>query len=417
MARVDTYPGTGASVAVQAAAIAMVRPSRLGRAVAVHVVGRLTPPVVSVLLPMLKALGERDRDQVLIVLDDGAVREPLRQLPDTVNLLLVPDVAGLWGRLRALQQALAVVAGYRPMRELHLHGVVPALAGVRVIRSLAVPPAEVSFMPHGSRALTHPGLPRQLLWRMLRHALRLDPLARLPQAPTERVAGGELPPRPGQRNDGAGPVPDVDHAGTAWHGAAAAAFFEQPRNEAKRPLLMASSLTASRDAVDRYVRIAILLGDAGLGMGFNWVAPDRSAHDAALRAAGIGHFPAADGDELLRAQRFGSAWVYVAPVEEGGFPIRLVEAMASGLPCVALDTPTHREVVAHGRTGFLCADLAALLEQVAALVDSAPLRQSIGQAAREQARLRFSEAAVRQRVTGGTDDVPAPSATAGGGRA
>lgn len=376
MAHVDTCIPTTASIAQLSSA----RPSSLSNLLTVHVVGRLTPPVAAVLDSMLRGRSNSGRDQLLLVLDHPDLRDHLRGLPESVCVVVVPDAQTVWTRLRQLSRALVNVAMSRPLRELHLHGVIPALAGIRALRHTRASPPEVSFIPHGSRALAGRGMPRQLLWRMLRHALGLDPRTELPAAANVRVPGQSM-----------AAVTPAAPAIQCVDGRVADCFFQAGRQEARRPLITCASTDGNRDAVDRYVRIAILLGDERMGMGFNWVGPDRPAGNAALKAAGIGHFADATLNESLRALRFSGTWVYVAPVEERGFPVRLAEAMASGLPCVAVDTPAHRQLIEDGRTGYLCEDLALMLERVAMLVDSSDLRRRIGSAAVETARRRFSD--------------------------
>lgn len=46
--------------------------------------------------------------------------------------------------------------------------------------------------------------------------------------------------------------------------------------------------------------------------------------------------------------------IYVTPSEKEGSPLTLVEAMATGLPCIATDIDGHNEVVEHGSNGLLC---------------------------------------------------------------
>lgn len=84
------------------------------------------------------------------------------------------------------------------------------------------------------------------------------------------------------------------------------------------------------------------------------------------------------------------AFVHASIVE--GLPVALLEASASGLPCVATDVGGAGEVVIHGRTGFLAqpgdpASLAAAMKKLVEL--PAEERLSIGEAAREHVLARF----------------------------
>ena len=93
-----------------------------------------------------------------------------------------------------------------------------------------------------------------------------------------------------------------------------------------------------------------------------------------------------------------AAWLWVAPHQERGFPIGLVEAMACGLPCVACDSQSHRDVLGGTGAGFLCASQGEMMQRVAELVDSTELRVRMGEAARAAAAARFSERAFARRL-------------------
>ena len=75
-----------------------------------------------------------------------------------------------------------------------------------------------------------------------------------------------------------------------------------------------------------------------------------------------------------------------------GMPMVLLEAAASGLPCVATRAGGADEVVVEGETGFLvpCGNPPALADAMARLADlPAASRASLGRAARERALARF----------------------------
>src|SRR5256885_11567845 len=61
-------------------------------------------------------------------------------------------------------------------------------------------------------------------------------------------------------------------------------------------------------------------------------------------------------------------------------PNALLEAMASGLPVVVSDIPPHRELIQHGRTGFLARDPLEMARLVATLANHEDLRSSVGEA-------------------------------------
>jgi len=74
---------------------------------------------------------------------------------------------------------------------------------------------------------------------------------------------------------------------------------------------------------------------------------------------------------------YHSADIYVTPAYAETFAHPLVEAMASGLPIVASDTPVHREICAGSAVFFDRFSPAALAEQVLKVVSSGDLTQKL----------------------------------------
>lgn len=80
------------------------------------------------------------------------------------------------------------------------------------------------------------------------------------------------------------------------------------------------------------------------------------------------------------------AQVFVLASDHEGFPLSILEAMRAGLPVVATDLPGIREQLDDGRCGLLCApgSVPGLADALARLAGDAPLRMSLGAAARER---------------------------------
>src|SRR5256712_11840564 len=77
-----------------------------------------------------------------------------------------------------------------------------------------------------------------------------------------------------------------------------------------------------------------------------------------------------------------AADIFVFPSKFEGMPNALLEAMAGALPVVVSDIPPHRELIQHGRTGFLAPDPLEMARLVATLAHHEDLRRSVGHAAR-----------------------------------
>lgn len=87
------------------------------------------------------------------------------------------------------------------------------------------------------------------------------------------------------------------------------------------------------------------------------------------------------------ASVLGRSHVYVNTLPWEGFGMAMAEAMAFGLPVVAVNSGSSPELVEHGATGFLVAegDSAALADAIVRLVGDRQLACSMGEAARRRA--------------------------------
>lgn len=78
--------------------------------------------------------------------------------------------------------------------------------------------------------------------------------------------------------------------------------------------------------------------------------------------------------------------------DKDGIPVVLMEAMASGLPCISGDLPTIRELIADRKTGLLVTsdDLPALTQSVKELLTDPELRQNVARQGQQWVAQEFA---------------------------
>ena len=96
-------------------------------------------------------------------------------------------------------------------------------------------------------------------------------------------------------------------------------------------------------------------------------------------------------DRAQVARLYAAADVFAMPSYFDPFPLVLLEAMASGLPCVATDTCAIPDIVQHGQTGLLVTtgDVAGLTDALLALLLDPDRAQLFGRAGRLRAESQF----------------------------
>jgi len=130
-------------------------------------------------------------------------------------------------------------------------------------------------------------------------------------------------------------------------------FLTVPSCEERRPLIISSGRLPSPQHIEMVARLAVLFGGKELGISFNWIGPVEEILRAKCQAAGVGVYNPKNDADL--ASQLANGWIYIAPRANRGFPFGLVQAMAAGLTCIAVDCPEHRGVMHHGDTGYLYA--------------------------------------------------------------
>lgn len=122
--------------------------------------------------------------------------------------------------------------------------------------------------------------------------------------------------------------------------------------------------------------------------------PDRDRLESAVRQHQLAHcvrFTGALNHAEVRAE-LARADAFVLPSLAEGIPVVLMEAMASGLPCITSPVNGIPELIEHGRSGLLAApgDVQALAEQLRRVIADATLRQRLALAGRDQVERAFN---------------------------
>ncbi len=339
-----------------------------------HLVGRVTDDVASFLGPTTHALAEAGARQTVILVDDEVHEATLHQLHPSAQLVRLPAPASRLNQVLQSRQALLRMLAQTPFEAVHLHGLLPSLIGVLAASSASASmPRKVYFSPHGSKLLSpFKALGSLLLW------LTRPLSGRTPQRAIANI-GSDVRALEAltQKN-----VELIESP-------VAPVFFATTHHEADTPKVV-SGHHAHDDAssVPAVAQMAVLLCDETHGARFSWIGQATPKQQAQLKAAHVTLVNATL--DAQRAAGMADAWLYYAPPGARGFPVRLAEAMTLGLPCVAFDTPYHRDLIRHGETGLLCRNADEALTAISQLIASQSLRQRIGSAAREEALRRFN---------------------------
>jgi glycosyltransferase involved in cell wall biosynthesis len=99
---------------------------------------------------------------------------------------------------------------------------------------------------------------------------------------------------------------------------------------------------------------------------------------------------AGESPDVVRWMQASDVFVFTS--NEEGFGTVQIEAMATGLPVVAMDIPRlTRDIITHGRDGLVVDSPEGLADAVRGLLVDAPQRRAMGERARQTVLRRFSE--------------------------
>jgi len=183
-------------------------------------------------------------------------------------------------------------------------------------------------------------------------------------------------------------------------------WFEVPRNEAGRPLVIfVGRLVPEKgpqvlvDAMPEVLREfptaeLVLAGDG----------PMEGEIRRRVYHAGLGKVVTLAGrlDDKGLARLYERAWVAAFPSSYEPFGIVALEAMATGVPCIAGDAGGLREIVRDGETGLLVRpdDPGALAVAVKTVLRDRPLAARLARAAKDRASRNYSWDDIAERTLG-----------------
>ena len=178
------------------------------------------------------------------------------------------------------------------------------------------------------------------------------------------------------------PVVDTERFRPGPDSAATRERFGMPEG-----LLLAG--TVGKMAADRGHEEAIQAAAGVLSLGLSHVGhgermPELKARAAVLGVSTRNFWLGYQEDALPDLYRSWEIFLFTASVSDQGHRA-ILEAMACGLPIVALDIPGVRDLVTGGEEGFVAADVAGLSRALARLAESSELRDRMGAKARQRA--------------------------------
>lgn len=129
---------------------------------------------------------------------------------------------------------------------------------------------------------------------------------------------------------------------------------------------------------------------------------DRPRLEARARELGLDRQVTFTGaiDRATRLALYAGAALFAMPSRDEGFGLVFAEAMAAGLPCIALEATAPAEIVVHQETGLLVpeGDAVALVSALVRLLSDEERARAMGAAGRARYEMEFTEAAFERRI-------------------
>jgi glycosyltransferase involved in cell wall biosynthesis len=346
----------------------------------VHAIGRLTDSVFRFVGPTVESLRQAGARQTVIAIEDPSNAHLVERFHADVEVVVVKRPRGA---VHGWRRWLATYRGLQRQGDidvLHLHGFVPSALVATMVGRRGV--GRVLYSPHGSKAHHGETLWHKLAGSVVRPIVRRLPHRSLVYAPSEASRLSSW----GQ----SGRVEVLDAPLDP-------AFLAVRHQPAPSPLVIGGVLDEPSATISAFAQLAVLLSHGEQhGPTLEWVGACDSGCEQVLSAAGV--CVHSDRTAVFRAERLARAWVFVSPSATHGFPGHIAEAMACGVPIVALDSRQHRDLLEDGQTGFVCRSVAELCLRVTTLLEQPELRAAMGERARSVALRRFGDGGFEQEL-------------------
>jgi glycosyltransferase involved in cell wall biosynthesis len=88
--------------------------------------------------------------------------------------------------------------------------------------------------------------------------------------------------------------------------------------------------------------------------------------------------------------------IYLHPSLWEGMPLSVIEATVAGLPAIVTDVVGNRDIITHGKNGFIVKNDQEIVHYLDELINDSALRLKMGQYAREESLRRFGLARFKQ---------------------
>lgn len=321
-----------------------------------HLVSRLQPGGRGqTLWPTMLALADAGVPQSLVLMDARDGPQARLMLPAGVKLVEAKSVRAGLPAVRRAAGELRTELTSGPALAVHLHGLSAGLLGRHVLRGSSVQSPLFFHLDNETMAA-------RLVRGLDRSAflVQRDRVEALDTAGRTNVAGLSAP---------------IDEA-----------YFNTPRAEAETPLIVTTGQPDDLVYAQAFVQLAVMLTGLRPALTFGWIGEASPAVQQMLQAAQVRLLRGQDARD--RAQALSQAWLYASPDQGGSDGQGMAEAMAAGVPCVGRQVPAYRALIVHALSGYLCNRNNDLLAAIARLVEAAPLRHAMGDAARTRARHR-----------------------------